>query len=98
MAAISPMHQHSGSFDHLFHLFGAREDHGIVSIPMRWAIRRERQLEGIAKAKAEGVYKGRPPSIDPSAVRSLKAMGLGASEKSRPLAHSRFSAGRAMSS
>ena len=27
-------------------------------------IRKERQLEGIAKAKAEGVYKGRKPSID----------------------------------
>jgi pimeloyl-ACP methyl ester carboxylesterase len=28
------------------------------------SLRRERQLEGIAKAKAAGVYKGRPPSID----------------------------------
>jgi DNA invertase Pin-like site-specific DNA recombinase len=27
-------------------------------------LRRERQLEGIAKAKAAGVYKGRPPSIE----------------------------------
>src|SRR5829696_10205167 len=27
------------------------------------AIRRERQMEGIAKAKAEGVYKGRKPLI-----------------------------------
>jgi DNA invertase Pin-like site-specific DNA recombinase len=27
-------------------------------------LRRERQLEGIAKAKAAGVYKGRPASID----------------------------------
>jgi DNA invertase Pin-like site-specific DNA recombinase len=27
-------------------------------------LRRERQLEGIAKAKATGVYKGRPASID----------------------------------
>jgi DNA invertase Pin-like site-specific DNA recombinase len=26
-------------------------------------LRRERQLEGIAKAKAAGVYQGRPPSI-----------------------------------
>jgi Resolvase, N terminal domain len=25
-------------------------------------LRRERQLEGVAKAKAAGVYKGRPPS------------------------------------
>ena len=27
-------------------------------------LRRERQMEGIAAAKAKGVYKGRPPSID----------------------------------
>ncbi len=28
-------------------------------------LRRERQLEGIASAKARGVYRGRKPSIDP---------------------------------
>jgi DNA invertase Pin-like site-specific DNA recombinase len=38
-------------------------------------LRRERQLEGIAKAKAAGVYKGRPPSIDAARVRQLKAQG-----------------------
>jgi DNA invertase Pin-like site-specific DNA recombinase len=38
-------------------------------------VRRERQLEGIAKAKAAGVYKGRPPSIEASRVRELKAQG-----------------------
>ena len=32
---------------------------------------RERQLEGIAAAKARGVYKGRKPSVDPAAVRRL---------------------------
>ena len=31
----------------------------------------ERQREGIAKAKAEGRYKGRPPSIDRARVREL---------------------------
>jgi DNA invertase Pin-like site-specific DNA recombinase len=40
-------------------------------------LRRERQLEGIAKAKAAGVYKGRPASIDPARVRELKEQGLG---------------------
>jgi DNA invertase Pin-like site-specific DNA recombinase len=40
-------------------------------------LRRERQLEGIAKAA--GVYKGRVASIDPEQVRKLKAAGLGAS-------------------
>ena len=40
-------------------------------------LRRERQMEGIAKAKAAGVYKGRKPSIDPVAVRKLRDEGLG---------------------
>jgi len=39
-------------------------------------LRRERQLEGIAKAKAAGVYKGRPASIEASRVRELKAQGV----------------------
>jgi DNA invertase Pin-like site-specific DNA recombinase len=39
-------------------------------------LRRERQLEGIAKAKAAGVYKGRPPSIEASRVRELKERGV----------------------
>ena len=33
-------------------------------------------MEGIAKAKAAGVYKVRPPSIEPSRVRELKAQGM----------------------
>src|SRR5262252_3186037 len=40
-------------------------------------LRKERQLEGIAKAKAAGVYKGRPASIDPEHIRQLKAEGMG---------------------
>lgn len=40
-------------------------------------LRRERQLEGIAKAKALGVYKGRKPSVDIAKVRELQAMGVG---------------------
>src|ERR1019366_5101129 len=35
-------------------------------------LRKERQSEGIAKAKAAGVYKGRPPSIDAAKVRDMK--------------------------
>jgi DNA invertase Pin-like site-specific DNA recombinase len=30
----------------------------------------------VAKAKAAGVYKGRPPSIEASRVRELKAQGM----------------------
>jgi DNA invertase Pin-like site-specific DNA recombinase len=41
----------------------------------------ERQREGIAKAKAEGKYKGRKPTAraKAEAVRELKANGLGGS-------------------
>ncbi len=39
-------------------------------------LRKERQLEGIAKAKAAGVYKGRVPSVDTARVRQLQAEGL----------------------
>ena len=31
----------------------------------------ERQREGIAKAKAEGKYKGRPPSVDRAKIKTL---------------------------
>ena len=49
------------------------------------AIRRERQLEGIAAAKVAGVYKGRPPSIKPDAVALLRAEGLGATDIAKKL-------------
>ncbi len=39
-------------------------------------LRRKRQLDGIAKAKAAGISKGRPASIDAARVRGLKAQGL----------------------
>ena len=60
-------------------------------------LRRERQLEGIAKAKAAGVYKGRPPSIEAARVRELKAQGLGASEIAKALGIGRASVYRLMS-
>ena len=41
-------------------------------------IRRERQLEGIAKAKANGVYKGGKQVIDIEKIKKLKKEGLGA--------------------
>src|ERR1700677_3021110 len=49
------------------------------------AIRKERQLEGIAAAKAKGIYKGRPPSIQAEEVAKLKAEGLGASAIAKKL-------------
>ena len=54
-------------------------------------LRRERQMEGIAKAKAEGVYKGRKPSIDRAMVRKLLADGFGATEIAQRLGIGRAS-------
>lgn len=49
------------------------------------SLRRERQLEGIAKAKAAGVYKGRKPKLDPERVKALMADGKGPAEIARLL-------------
>jgi len=54
-------------------------------------LRKERQLEGIAKAKAAGVYKGRKPSINPEEVRQLRAKRMGATAISDHLGISRAS-------
>jgi DNA invertase Pin-like site-specific DNA recombinase len=59
-------------------------------------LRRERQLEGIAKAKKAGVYKGRPATIDPVRVRQLKADGLGPSNIAKALGIGRASVYRAL--
>lgn len=59
-------------------------------------IRRERQLEGVAKAKARGAYKGRPPSIRPEAVKELRQQGLGATEIAKHLGIGRASVYRAL--
>ncbi len=49
-------------------------------------LRKERQMEGIAKAKAKGnVYKGRKPTIEVDEVRRLKEEGLGATEIAKRL-------------
>jgi DNA invertase Pin-like site-specific DNA recombinase len=60
------------------------------------AIRKERQLEGIAAAKARGVYKGRPPSIRADKVAALKTEGLGASAISKRLKIGRASVYRVL--
>src|SRR6478672_11663601 len=59
-------------------------------------LRKERQLEGIAKAKAAGVYKGRPASIDLDRVRQLKAEGWGPSQVAKALQIGRASVYRAL--
>ena len=59
-------------------------------------LRRERQMEGIEKAKEKGVYKGRKPSIDASAVKELKEKGMGASAIAKELGIGRASVYRAL--
>jgi DNA invertase Pin-like site-specific DNA recombinase len=59
-------------------------------------LRRERQLEGIARAKADGVYQVRPASIDAAKVRAMKAEGMGATEIAKALKIGRASVYRAL--
>src|SRR6201990_706033 len=61
-------------------------------------LRKERQLEGIAKAKAAGVYTGRKATIDADAIKALVAQGLGATAISKQLGIGRASVYRLMSS
>ena len=60
-------------------------------------LRRERQMEGIAKAKAAGVYKGRKPEIDADEVRRLRDVeGLGATDIAKRLGIGRASVYRVL--
>jgi DNA invertase Pin-like site-specific DNA recombinase len=60
-------------------------------------LRRERQMEGIAAAKARGVYKGRKPSIDAAEVKRLHAEErLGPAAIARKLGIGRASVYRAL--
>jgi DNA invertase Pin-like site-specific DNA recombinase len=54
------------------------------------SLRKERQLEGIAKAKEAGVYKGRRATIDADEIKRLLASGLGVSEVAKQLKISRM--------
>ena len=61
-------------------------------------LRRERQLEGIARAKANGAYAGkeRPASIEAAKVREMRAQGLGASAIAKALGIGRASVYRVL--
>jgi DNA invertase Pin-like site-specific DNA recombinase len=59
-------------------------------------LRRERQMEGIAAAKARGVYKGRPATIKAEEIAKLKAEGLGATEIAKRLGVGRASVYRVL--
>lgn len=59
-------------------------------------IRRERQREGIEKAKLAGVYKGRKPSVSASAVRDLHSRGTSPTQIAKTLGIGRASVYRAL--
>jgi len=59
-------------------------------------LRKERQMEGIQKAKERGVYKGRKPTVDAEKVKELKAEGLGASAIAKEMGIGRASVYRAL--
>lgn len=59
-------------------------------------LRRERQLEGIADAKARGVYKGRKPSVDAAKVKAMHTEGKGPSAIAKELGIGRASVYRAL--
>jgi len=62
-------------------------------------LRRERQLEGIALAKARGVYRGRKPSINTAEIRRLREQdGLGPTAIARRLGIARASVYRTLGS
>jgi len=54
-------------------------------------LRRERQMEGIAKAQAEGKYRGRKHSVDGNKVKELYDLGLGATKIAEELGIGRAS-------
>ena len=51
---------------------------------------KERQREGIERAKAEGVYRGGTRRLDREEIRSMKAVGLGPSAIAAALGCSRM--------
>lgn len=54
-------------------------------------LRKDRQRDGIEKAKANGVYKGRPAKLPADRVAELRAEGMGATEIAKKLGMGRAS-------
>ena len=74
--------------------FAARSDDAFAKLQLQMMgafaefernIIRKRQAEGIAKAKAKGLYNGRPKTVDDQRIKELKQIGMGASAIAREL-------------
>jgi DNA invertase Pin-like site-specific DNA recombinase len=61
-------------------------------------IRKERQREGIERAKAAGVYRGRKPSVDAAAVLRMRQQGVSPTDIAKQLGIGRASVYRALQS
>lgn len=59
-------------------------------------IRKERQREGIEKAKTNGVYKGRKASVDVASVRAMRDQGVSPTEIAKRMGIGRASVYRAL--
>jgi DNA invertase Pin-like site-specific DNA recombinase len=59
-------------------------------------IRRERQMEGVIKAKSAGKYRGRPASTDTARVKELRDTGMGAVQLAKAMNIGRASVYRAL--
>ena len=53
-------------------------------------------MEGIAKAKAKGVYKGKKPTVDRQVIKDMYDQGIGATAICRKLNIGRTSVYRAI--
>lgn len=62
------------------------------------ALRKERQLEGIARAKARGDTGGRPKTVDEAAIRAMKSEGKSVPEIVKATGVSRAAVYRALQS
>ena len=69
------------------------EHHGMIHSvrPGSWAHRKELQRIGIEKAKKNGKFKGRQPTIDYKEVEKLRNSGLGATEIAKQMGIDRTS-------
>lgn len=69
---------------------------GLLFLIEHESIRKERQREGIDRAKVAGIYRGRKATIDPKAVQTLRSQGVSPTEIAKQLKIGRASVYRAL--